>query len=406
MTAPVDAPAPVAADRARPPFGEAVAFVLAPLAGLAVLVAVLVAFDPIGNLNDVPPVEALAVERAELSDGLVELRVRNDGPDPVTVAQVIVNDAFWDHSTGDRTLDRLEATTVSIPYPWEEGLPLHFRIVSSTGATFDHEIDVAAETPEADGHSIGIYALLGLAIGVVPVALGVLWLPSLRRAPRRWVAAALGFTVGLLAFLLVDTVAEGLELAGAAPASLGGLELFAVGALVVIVVLVAVERAVDRRRLAVESTAGGAPGPLALAYLVALGIGLHNMGEGLAVGAASAGGEVALGTALVVGFAVHNLTEGLAIASPLTRRGPVPAAHLVGLVAVAGLPTIPGAWAGAFAFSPAGAALAFGVAAGAIAQVLWVVGRQLLASDEARTGPVLGAFVAALLVMYATGLAV
>jgi ZIP family zinc transporter len=388
-------PAPPAERR-----GRALARAAVPLAGLAVLVALLVSFDPIGSITDAPPVEELAVERAVLREGLVELHVRNDGPDPVTIAQVIVNDAYWQHEVSDRTLSRLDRATVSVPYPWEEGLPVNVRLVSSSGATFDHEIEVAAETPEPGGRSFGIYTLLGLAIGVVPVALGLLWLPSLRRASARWLAAALAFTVGLLAFLLVDTVDEGLELAGATPEALGGLELFAVGALVVVVALLAVEEATRRK-----SSTGTASG-LALAYLVALGIGLHNLGEGLAVGAASARGAVALGTALVVGFAVHNLTEGLAIASPLSERARVPARHLVGLVAVAGLPTVPGAWLGAFAFSPAWAALAFGVAAGAIAQVLWVVGRHLVAVPEGRSGTAAAGFVAALVVMYATGLAV
>jgi len=388
--------------------GRAAARAAVPVAGLLALVVLLVAFDPIGAITDAPPVEELAVERTVLTDGEIELRVRNDGPDPVTVAQVIVNDAYWAHTVSDRTLTRLDTATVRVPYPWEEGLPLHIRMVSSTGATFDHEIDVATGTPERDGRSLGVYALLGLAIGVVPVALGLLWLPSLRRVSARWIAVALAFTVGLLAFLLVDTVDEGLELAGATGEALGGLELFAVGALVVIVVLLAVESATLRR------SASGAAGEvrasgLSLAYLVAVGIGLHNLGEGLAVGAASARGAVALGTALVVGFAVHNLTEGLAIAAPLSEHGPgggVSAGHLAGLVAVAGLPTVPGAWLGAYAFSPAWAALAFGVAAGAIAQVLWVVGRHLLATPDGRSGAAAAGFVVALVVMYVTGLAV
>ena len=65
----------------------------------------------------------------------------------------------------------------------------------------------------------------------------------------------------------------------------------------------------------------GSPG-LVLALLVAVGIGLHNFGEGLAIGAAFALGEAALGTLLVIGFTLHNTTEGLAIVAPMAKERP------------------------------------------------------------------------------------
>ena len=58
----------------------------------------------------------------------------------------------------------------------------------------------------------------------------------------------------------------------------------------------------------------------ASALLIAIGIGLHNLGEGVAIGAAYAVGSLALGAFLVVGFALHNTTEGLAIVAPLARE--------------------------------------------------------------------------------------
>ena len=57
-----------------------------------------------------------------------------------------------------------------------------------------------------------------------------------------------------------------------------------------------------------------------LALLIAVGIGLHNLGEGLAIGAAFALGEAALGSLLIIGFAMHNTTEGLAIVVPLAKQ--------------------------------------------------------------------------------------
>lgn len=372
---------------------------LGPLALIAVLIAVFVALDPIGSLRAVPPVEAISFERVVLHPGEIELNLRNDGPDPVRIAQVLVDDTYWAFEATDADLGRLETSTVTLDYPWDEGVPLNIALVSSTGATFEHEIEVAAETPGADAQVFMIYGLLGVYIGVVPVAVGLLWYPALRRASRRALGFFLAFTVGLLAFLLIDTVAEGFELAAEVPAALNGLALFVTGALGAVLGLFALESALARKKDA--ATRAG----LAIAYLVAAGIGLHNLGEGLAVGAALAAGEVALGTFLILGFALHNTTEGLAIVAPLGGESARPKLmHLVALGALAGIPTIFGAWAGGFAFSPTAASLAFGVAAGAIAQVVWTIGRNMPRGAGLATGiGALGVF-AGLVVMYVTGL--
>jgi zinc transporter ZupT len=372
---------------------------LGPLALIAALVALFVVLDPIGSLRAIPPVEAISFERVVLHPGEIELHVRNDGADRVRVAQVLVDDAYWAFEATDDDLGRLESATITLDYPWDEGVPLNISLVSSTGATFGHEIEVAAETPEADAKVFTIYGLLGLYIGVIPIAVGLLWYPALRRASRRSLGFLLAFTVGLLAFLLVDTVAEGFELAAEVPAALNGLALFVTGALAAVLGLLALEGALSRRK------EGLARAGLALAYLVAAGIGLHNLGEGLAVGAALAGGEVALGTFLVLGFALHNTTEGLAIVAPLGGEATRPRlVHLVALGAVAGIPTIFGAWAGGFAFSPTFASLAFGVAAGAIAQVLWTIGRNMPKGAGLSTGVGALGVLAGLVVMYVTGL--
>lgn len=375
---------------------------LLPLGAIAALVALFLILNPIGDLREVPPVEAIAFERTILNEEGIQLRVRNDGPDPVTISQVLVNDAYWTFSAPNRTLGRLDATTVSVPYPWEEGLPLDIALITSSGLPIVHSIEAAALTPEPDASTLGIYALLGLYIGVIPVAVGLLWFPSLARAGAGVLNFFLALTVGLLTFLLVDTVAEGLELSAEAPAVLNGLGLFAMGALGAVLVLSALEA---RLRRTSHGEGAAALNGLALAYLIAAGIGLHNMGEGLAVGAALATGETALGTFLVLGFALHNTTEGLAIVSPLGRDATRPSLwHFAALGAVAGAPTILGAWLGGFAFSPAWAALAFGVAAGAIAQVLWQIGRSMSGGRGLVTklGP--AGFLAGFLLMYVTGL--
>ena len=371
---------------------------IAPLVLIGGLIAAFIAFDPIGELRSVPPVESLSFERTTLEPDSVELVLRNDGPDEVSIAQVIVNDAYWQFEIGDDQLGRLESTTLEIPYPWEEGLPLNIAVVTSTGLTIEHDIEAAAETPSADGSTLLIYALLGLYIGVIPVAVGLLWFPALKNASKTWLGFFLAFTLGLLAFLLIDTLVEGLEIAADTGAALDGIGLVGIGALVAVLALVGLERWMAGRR-------GAGMTGLALAYLVATGIGLHNMGEGLAVGAALAVGELALGTSLILGFALHNTTEGLAIVSPLGTDEKRPAIkHFIGLGLVAGVPTIIGAWLGGFAFAPAWGSLAFGIAAGAIAQVLWTIGRNLPKGRGLSSTPGILGFVAGLLVMYVTGL--
>jgi ZIP family zinc transporter len=368
---------------------------LGPLVLVAALVVVFLVTDPIGDLREVPPVESIAVERTVLTEGEISLEVRNDGPDPVRIAQVLVNDAYWNFSMGDRKLDRLESATIELDYPWDEGLPVTIGMITSTGLVIEHEIEAAAVTPEADASTLGIYALLGLYIGVIPVAVGLLWFPALSRARRGWLDFFLAFTAGLLVFLLIDTTEEGLELASEAGAALNAVSLFGIGALGAVVGLVALGHALSAGRRA--------PG-LALAYLIAAGIGLHNLGEGLAVGAALAAGEIALGTFLVLGFALHNTTEGLAIVAPLGGQSSRPAlGHFVAMGALAGVPTIIGAWAGGFAFSPAWGALAFGLAAGAIAQVVWAIGRSM-GAERFGSGVAAAGLVCGLLVMYVTGL--
>jgi ZIP family zinc transporter len=385
------------ARRARFP-GWLVAIV--PLFLIAALVAGFLLLDPIGGLREVPPVEAVAVEQTVLHPGEIELSLRNDGPDPVTIAQVLVNEAYWNYEITDRELGRLQTAKLSVDYPWDEGLPLNITLVTSTGLTIEHEIEAAAETPAFDARTLAIYALLGVYIGIVPVAIGLLWFPALRTASTRWLTFFLAFTVGLLAFLLIDTMVEGAELAGETSAVLDGVSLFSIGAIAAVLTLMFIEGWLRGRRGGSATTSG-----LVLAYLIAAGIGLHNLGEGLAVGSALAVGEVALGTFLILGFAIHNTTEGLAIVAPLGGRERRPALrHFVALGAVAGAPTILGAWIGGFAFAPAWGAIAFGVAAGAIAQVIWQVARNMPTKLGLTSGVGVLGLLAGFAFMYVTGL--
>jgi ZIP family zinc transporter len=359
------------AEAARPPaFAGAPAWVLGaiPLALIAVALGAFALFGGpgLGDRNGVP-VEDVAVERAVLHPGEIELQLRNDGPDAVQVAQASVNDAFVPfEASGGGEIGRLGSTTITIPYEWIEGEGYAITLVTSTGGTITHDIPVAAESPDADAGFFGLMALLGLYVGVIPVSLGMLWLPFVRRVSQEWLRVLIAFTVGLLAFLVVDAGLEGLDVASAAPSAFGGQALVFLGAIVAYLGLSGVDAYLKGRR---ASGARAAPAAAYLALLVAIGIGLHNLGEGLAIGSAYASGALALGTFLVVGFAIHNTTEGLAIVAPMATARPT-LGRLVLLGLIAGAPAIIGAWIGAAAFNPSAAALLFGVGVGAILQVI------------------------------------
>jgi ZIP family zinc transporter len=350
-----------------------------------------------------PPVEELAVERTTLEPGIIELTVRNDGPDPVTVAQVVVNDAFASFTGAEAPIERLATEKVAIRQPWIEGEAYEVALLTSTGTTITHEIPAAVQTPDADLSFFGLMALLGIYVGVIPIALGMLWLPWIRRIPPKWMRFVMALTVGLLGFLAIDATLEGFELAGEGSQAFGGQALVLIGALVSYLALTGVGAWLrDRRR------AGAAAGasPASLALLIAVGIGLHNLGEGLAIGTAYTTGALALGAFLVVGFALHNTTEGLAIVAPIARTKPS-LGRLAVLGLVAGAPAVLGAWIGAAAFNSSVAALLFGAGAGAIAQVIVQLAPSLRDEDGNALHPrAVAGLLAGLALMFMTGLLV
>jgi ZIP family zinc transporter len=345
-----------------------------------------------------PPAEELAVEKTVLEPGTIELTVRNDGPDAVSIAQAQVNDAFVQFSGADEPIGRLETATLRLQQPWVEGEAYEVALLTSSGGTIAHDIPVAVETPAADLSFFGLMALLGIYVGVIPIALGMLWLPWIRRIPADWLRAVMALTIGLLGFLAIDATLEGLELAGQGSQAFGGAALVFLGAAVAFLALTGVSQWLAQRR------AGASGGQLAL--LVATGIGLHNLGEGVAIGAAYSAGALALGAFLVVGFALHNTTEGLAIVAPIAHlRTSLGRLTLLGVLA--GAPAVLGAWIGAAAFNASLAAFLFGFGAGAIVQVI-VQLAPTLRDDHGRTlHPVaVSGLLTGMALMFATGLLV
>ena len=377
---------------------------LVPLLLIVAAVAAFAAFDGPGlGERRGPPAEELAVERAVLRPGVIELTVRNDGPDAVRIAQAQVNDAFVQFSGAEEPIGRLGTATVRLREPWIEGQAYEVALLTSAGGTITHEIPVAVETPPADLSFFALMALLGVYVGVIPIALGMLWLPWVRRMPPEWLRMVMALTVGLLAFLAIDATLEGFELAGEGSQAFGGATLVLVGAAVSFLLLSGVSAWLARRRAAARRE--GAAGT-ELAMLIAVGIGLHNLGEGVAIGSAYAVGALALGAFLVIGFALHNTTEGLAIVAPVADANPS-LRRLAVLGLLAGAPAIAGAWIGAAAVTPAAGAFLFGFGAGAIAQVVV----QLAPTLRDRAGRTLdpatvGGLLAGMAIMFATGLLV
>lgn len=374
---------------------------LLPLVLLAVTTLLLARTDLLEFLRrGAPPIEELTFDRVILEPHLMQVEVVNGGPDPVTVAQVMVDDAFWAFRIEPAaTIPRLGRATITLPYPWVEHEAHEITVLTSTGLTFSHEVAVATATPRPDARFFGVFTLIGLYVGVIPVAIGLLWYPLLRRVPQRWIDFALALTIGLLVFLGVDTLAEALETAAELAGAFQGALLVTVAALGTVLGLQMVAGG--------RVSAGGRGGRMATALLVALGIGMHNLGEGLAIGAAYALGEASLGAFLVIGFMLHNTTEGLGIVAPIARDAPR-LRSLVGLGLLAGAPTVLGGWIGGLAYSPLFATLFLALGAGAIAQVVLVLMRAVrVDAREPLLSPLNAAgILAGLLVMYGTGLLV
>ena len=401
LTGPTEPPSGARAPSAARPGGGNLWFKgLAPLVLIALLVVAYLRVGPAGIFQAAfPPVEELTIERVSLpAPGEMVVTVVNGGPEPVTVAQVMVDDAVWAHRiSGERTIQRLERRLIRIPYPWVEGEPHHIALVTSTGLTFGHDVAVATQTPSIGGRYLWTFTLLGIYVGVIPVFLGLLWLPFLRGIGRDWLDFFLSLTMGLLVFLGVDAAVEAAETAVRVPGAFQGGALVLMGLVGTPLLLAALGRW--------RARGATAHSPLYVASLIALGIGLHNLGEGLVIGTAYSTGEIALGTFLVIGFLLHNTTEGLGIVAPLAASAPR-LRDLVLLGAVAGVPTIAGAWIGGFTYSPILTTLFFAIGAGAIAQVVWELWKLFARRPDSGLSRPLNAIglMAGMVIMYVTGL--
>jgi zinc transporter, ZIP family len=337
-----------------------------------------------------PPADEFDIRRVEFHRGEIRIRVTNPQRDDLQIALVTVDDAIVPYRLeGPQTLGRLRSATIVVEHDWVEDEPIAVGVTSSSGIQTTHEIAAAVETTGPTPKGFLGFGLVGFLVGVVPVALGLLWLPSLRRARPEWLAAFMALTGGLLTFLALEALSEALELQAALPSALGGAGIVLLGFALSYLTLTFLSHALA-----------------ALATLVAIGIGLHNFGEGLAIGSSFAFGELALGTFLIVGFMIHNVTEGLGIATAAAEERRVSFARLALLALLAGAPAIFGAWTGGFVRSDVLGVVFFAAAAGAAFEVVVEVARYLRtqAPGGLTSGYVLGGFLAGIGIMYATGL--
>lgn len=385
------APSPASA---RSPLRR-IGLILGPLVLFLTALVGIAAMDPLrGFDNGAPPVEAITFERTVLDETGIALLVRAGGSEPMVIAQVMVDDAFWTFTQEPAgQIERGDTAWLRIPYPWVLGEAHLINVLSNTGTGFEHEIAVAVPTPRPTMNRLVPQAIVGAIVGLLPVAIGLMFYPAMHGVGRNGMNFVLALTVGLLAFLLIDMTSEALEFAAESAALFQGPLMVWLTALSSFLLLMAVGRW------------HGTPVGPALAAYIALGIGIHNFGEGLAIGAAFVAGSAGLGTFLVLGFAVHNVTEGIGIAAPMLKVRP-PLWVFAALTLLAGGPAILGMWIGSLAYAPQWTALALAVGAGAIAQVIVEIGAYLRRSD-ARQGAllspaVLAGFLVGIAFMYVT----
>jgi zinc transporter ZupT len=384
------------------PSAKMVASAIIPLLVLGAMIAFLL-WPGNGLLNIGIPLPDVTIERIEFLEDRIAAYIRNTGPQAVEIAQADVNDRIVPAAIEpSKSLERLAEAKVVIPFQWIEGQPYEIGVTTSDGTRFAKAVAAAAPTPQPDAGRVSLFALLGTYVGVIPVLIGLLWYPFIRRLSQPKYSFFLSLTAGLLLFLGIDALVEANEISleNVAGAFRGQL-LIATAAIVSFLALMYVsDRLVDgaSKRRVIQ-------GSFAIALMVAIGIGLHNLGEGLAIGGAMVVGEVALSTFLIVGFTLHNTTEGLAIVAPMAKEKPK-ILYLVALGIIAGAPAIAGTWIGGFVASPVASIVFLAIGAGAVFQVVVIIGRLISRSSGGRflTGPTAAGLAAGMLIMYLTTL--
>lgn len=345
----------------------------------------------------------VTIEKVEFVDSEIHVTVRNTGPIPVVIAIADVNDRIQPAAIEpDKSLGRFETSLVRIPFSWNKSEPYTVGITLDNGVRFDKFIMAAAPALKSDYKSAEFLAIVGTYVGIIPVMIGLLWLPFIKRIGKNKYNFFLALTVGLLVFLGIDAILEGFNVSKENLSANFNGELFiiTITLLSFLCLYYFAEKLTSRTNLTKSSK------PFTIGLMIAIGIGMHNLGEGLAIGAAIGLGQIALSTFLIVGFALHNTTEGIAIASPLAKtKSPISKIIILGLIA--GSPAILGTWIGGFFYSPYTAIIFLSIGAGAIFQVAVIILKWLYKSEQKlmQTSIVSGVGIG-MLIMYLTSILV
>jgi ZIP family zinc transporter len=387
----------------------------------------------------------ITIERIEFQDGKIVSLLRNTGPTIITVAQADINNRIQPAAIEpSKNLSRLAVAKVIIPFSWNPGEPYEVGITTSDGIRFKKSVEAAALAPTPNVEQVSFFTIIGTYVGILPVLIGLLWLPFIKRLSRSKYIFFLSLTTGLLVFLGIDALVEGNKIAAENIAGVfNGQMLIAMVTIVSFLALLyisgkLVERANTMKKKRSEtflqpssvSMSYSTPkqqqqqfsNPFTIALMISIGIGLHNLGEGLAIGAAVLLGKVALSTFLIVGFTLHNTTEGLAIVAPMAKSDKVTKRKLLGIGIIAGAPAIAGAWIGGFLYSPIAAIVFLSIGAGAIFQVVisiisWItdsnnnMGGGSVEGEERKkktwlNTSLIAGFIVGMLIMYVTSLLV
>lgn len=383
--------------------GKMIAGGIIPFALLILLLVYI--FGPGSELLDLGvALPEVTIEKVDFVNHEIRATVRNTGPIPVEITVADVNDRIQPAAVEpDRFLERYETALVRIPFEWNEAQPYIIGITIEDGTRFEKEIEAAAPVLEPSLELAGFFAIIGTYVGIIPVMIGLLWLPFIKKISKNKYHFFLALTAGLLLFLGIDSVEEALEVSRESLAgSFNGALLVAT-----VIMLSFFGLYYTGEKLVKRTESSRMTKPVAIALMIAIGIGLHNFGEGLAIGAAVGLGSIAFSTFLIVGFALHNTTEGIAIAAPMSR-GKTMIGKLAGLGMIAGAPAIFGAWIGGFVYSPFTSVVFLSIGAGAIFQVTITILRWMREEGDKNlsSAAVASGFAIGMLIMYLTSILV
>jgi len=370
-----------------------------------VIVMMLYIFGPGGELLDFGiALPEVTIEKVDFIDSEIQATVRNTGPIPVQVVMADVNDRIQPAAVEpDGFLDRYETTLVRIPFEWNESEPYRIGITIDDGTRFEKEIASATFALEFTPDLAIFFAIIGTYVGIIPVMIGLLWLPFIKKISKQKYHFFLALTAGLLLFLAIDSIEESIEVSNENLAnSFNGTLLVATVTVLSFLALYYLGNKIVSKADSLNFSK-----PVAIGLMISIGIGLHNFGEGLAIGAAVGIGSIAFSTFLIVGFALHNTTEGIAIAAPMSR-GKLMLGKLAIMGMIAGTPAIFGAWIGGFAYSPFTSVIFLAIGAGAIFQVILVLMKWIQKENDGNlsTFSVVSGFAIGMLVMYLTSILV